>query len=174
MGLACWDVAKRAVLGADGLGEQRQMELEAGAVRACSVGHQQVAGLAAGELAGDVQAEPDPAGLAGGASIELGEALVDALAVAGWDAWPVLLDREHRGSAIAGGDDVDGMPSGSICRRCRSGCRGPARSRLGGPYGSGTSAWITTARSDGGHGPRLQHGGPARRRPVRCAAAAGA
>ena len=60
------------------------------------VDHQQVAVLAAGQLTGDVETEPDAAGAALAVSLQLGEAVEDALALGLGDAGAGVLDGQDR------------------------------------------------------------------------------
>src|SRR5512132_3590548 len=85
---------------AGGLWQQGEMQLEAGPVGSGGVDHQQVAVLAAGQLAGDVEAEADPAGAAGGVALQLGEAVEDALALGLGDAGAGVLDGQDRLGAL--------------------------------------------------------------------------
>src|SRR4029453_11478459 len=86
---------------AGGLTQQGEMELEAGPLRPGGVDHQQLAVLAAGQLAGDVEAEPDPAGAALGAALQLGEAVEDPLALGLRDAGAGVLDGQDRLGPLA-------------------------------------------------------------------------
>src|SRR4029453_11403838 len=82
---------------------QGQAELEAGAGAAeGGVTDDQLPVLGAGQLAGNVEAEADPAGPPGGAGVELGEALEDALAVGRLDPGAGVLDGQHGPGAVAG------------------------------------------------------------------------
>lgn len=91
-------VRYRVGVGARGLGDrgQGQAELEAGPLAAeGGVADDQLPVLAGGQLTGDVEAEADPAGPPGGARVELGEALEDALAVGRRDPGAAVLNGEH-------------------------------------------------------------------------------
>src|SRR5918993_4019433 len=87
--------------GAGGLRQQGEVELEAGAVVAGGADHREVAVLAAGQLAGDVEPEADPAGATLGAALQLGEAVEDALALGLGDAGAGVLDGQDRLGALA-------------------------------------------------------------------------
>src|SRR4029453_9201493 len=98
-------VRYRVRVGAGGGGDrgQGQAELEAGAGAAeGGVTDDQLPVLGAGQLAGNVEAGADPAGPPGGAGVELGEALEDALAVGRLDPGAGVLDGQHGPGAVAG------------------------------------------------------------------------
>ena len=78
------------------------MQLEAGPAPPGGVDDQQVAVLAEGELAGDVEAEPDPAGPALDMALELGEAVEDVLALGLGNAGAGVLDGQDGLGALPG------------------------------------------------------------------------
>src|SRR5918992_5197434 len=82
------------------LRQQGKVQLEPGPAAPWRVDHQQVAVLAAGQLAGDVEPEADPARAALGVALELGEAVEDALALGLGDAGAGVLDDQDRLGAL--------------------------------------------------------------------------
>src|SRR4029450_7091201 len=106
--------------GAGGGGDrgQGQADLEAGAGAAeGGVTDDQLPVLGAGQLAGNVEAEADPAGPPGGAGVELGEALEDALAVGRLDPGAGVLDGQHGQGAVAGRLQADRAVVGRVLGR---------------------------------------------------------
>ena len=71
-------------------------ELEAGPGGGAGVGGDQVAALGPGELAGDVEAEPEAA-----TGLQAGEALEDPLALGGRDTAALVLDGQDRLGPVA-------------------------------------------------------------------------
>src|SRR4029453_8682104 len=113
-----WDLPSRRSAGA-AVGQlgPGQAQLEAGPLSGRGgVGEQQRSALGVGQLAGDVQAETDPAGQPGRPRVELGEALEDALA----------LGRRDPGAAVPHGPGGQGGGGAGL---------GPERCRVGGGLG---------------------------------------
>src|SRR6266545_6176631 len=115
-----WQVLPPDELGLPGLGprhrwasgslardDQREVQLEAGAGGVGRLGDDQVAALAAGELAGDVEAEAHAAAAPVALAVELVEALEDALPVGGVDARAAVLDRQYRVAVLARAGQAD-------------------------------------------------------------------
>src|SRR4029450_10014433 len=114
-----WDLPSRRSAGA-AVGQlgHGQAQLEAGPLAGRGgVGEQQLSALGVGQLAGDVQAETDPAGQPGRPRVELGEALEDALALGRRDPGAAVLHGEDGQGADAAGLDPDRRAVGGVLGR---------------------------------------------------------